>query len=221
MSLLPDEDSSDESIAESIAEDGSSASHEPITPAVSVFGGTEKKDDDESEEDLPQGEELEELAEGMTTPGEPQDEAESQDEDESAAEEEVPKIPAFPRKTREERDFEDKIIIVPDDERQTSDVLSLYEMAEVLSIRSDQIARTGTILAKYDKTKQYTAIELAKMELQQRIIPLKIRREVGKELIFSPPVRRIFVELWSPNEMIFARKKEENVSAEIVPATSQ
>lgn len=90
---------------------------------------------------------------------------------------------------------------VPPEMRLTSNRLSRFEMTEIYSIRGTQIAEYNNCFvetAGIDDPKK-----MAMEELKQRKCPLLLRRVVGEKIIpGDPPVKRLLVELWNPNEMI-------------------
>lgn len=96
----------------------------------------------------------------------------------------------------EENNIESEtIFIIPANERMTSEKLSEYEIAELINIRAVNISKGGPIYTNIDGISD--PIEMAKKELIDRKCPLYIKREVGYNK------NGIFVEKWSPNEMIF------------------
>lgn len=63
---------------------------------------------------------------------------------------------------------------VPDDERISRNILTKYEMVRLLGTRAKQISDGSKVFVKYDGAK--SAMELAELELEHKIIPLKIKR---------------------------------------------
>jgi DNA-directed RNA polymerase subunit K/omega len=95
--------------------------------------------------------------------------------------------------------YKSNMRIVHPQDRMTSEVMSLYEMAECTSIRAQQIATYNNCMVATDLS---DPIEMAKYELMQRKCPLVIRRKVGEVREGDEYVE--YFEEWDPNEMIFA-----------------
>lgn len=74
---------------------------------------------------------------------------------------------------------DDKIKIrkIKDNYRQTNNILTKYEKARVLGIRSLQLSLNFKPMIKTDISDTY---EIAKIELKNKIIPLKIKRYINK-----------------------------------------
>jgi DNA-directed RNA polymerase I, II, and III subunit RPABC2 len=84
--------------------------------------------------------------------------------------------------TEEIDDYEDtsrdiKIRKIKDSYRQTNNILTKYEKARVLGIRSLQLSLNFKPMIKTDISDTY---EIAKIELKNKIIPLKIKRYINK-----------------------------------------
>jgi len=87
------------------------------------------------------------------------------------------------------------IIVVPTEDRITSDHLQLPEVARLISIRAAHIDAFG---AGTLDVKGLTSSEaIARLEITDRIMPLLVRREIGVTENGS-----ILVELWDPNTMV-------------------
>ncbi len=86
--------------------------------------------------------------------------------------------------------------IVNEDERITSNCLQKSEMAYIISIRAEQIAKHS--LAFVDTTGLHSAIDIAKKELYNRKCPLILRRLVGCNIQNEP-----IIEEWCVREMGF------------------
>lgn len=80
--------------------------------------------------------------------------------------------------------------IVPDDERITSEIMTLAEYTRVLSERAQQISDGSPIFV--DIGDESDPIKIAEMEIKQRRCPIEIRRHITKDI----------VEVWKVNEMI-------------------
>jgi len=78
----------------------------------------------------------------------------------------------------EEIDIRDlKVRKIKDIYRQTNNILTKYEKARVLGIRSLQLSLNFKPMIKTDISDTY---EIAKIELKNKIIPLKIKRYINK-----------------------------------------
>jgi|SRR5882762_11144870 len=86
-------------------------------------------------------------------------------------------------------------IIVPSEERQTSQKMSIFETAQIVETRADQIARSGHCMVDI----KGEAIDQARAELTRRVCPLIIERIVGSKVIDGQEYA--MVEHWTPNEM--------------------
>lgn len=82
------------------------------------------------------------------------------------------------------------IKIVPDDERKTSSIMTMYEYCEVIGIRTAQIDKSGIV---FTDTKSQNSRDMAIEELHNRCCPLKIIRHMGNNT----------QEHWSCNDMGF------------------
>lgn len=91
-------------------------------------------------------------------------------------------------------------IVLKEEDFVTTDMLSLFEMTSLVTIRINQISRTGT--AFVDIIMGETATTIAKRELMQRKCPLMIEREIGTREVDGKIYR--CVEHRDPNTMIFA-----------------
>jgi DNA-directed RNA polymerase I, II, and III subunit RPABC2 len=89
-----------------------------------------------------------------------------------------------------DKDIKDiKIRKIKDTYRQTSNILTKYEKARVLGIRSLQLSLNFKPMIKTNITDTY---EIAKLELKNKILPLKIKRYINKNEY----------EEWNTNELI-------------------
>jgi hypothetical protein len=107
------------------------------------------------------------------------DESDSEFEDEAA---DLPIEPVFPARadpvtTGANRSV--RAIIVPPEEHITSDWLQQSEASYIISMRAQQIERTGTHFASSAPVMQTDAVEIARRELLERRCPLMLRRQVG------------------------------------------
>ena len=79
--------------------------------------------------------------------------------------------------------------IVQSDDKITSNILTIYEMVELISIRGSQIANGSYVFT--DITGITEPTEMAKKEIMDNKCPLYIKRHIGLDRY----------ELWSPNLM--------------------
>lgn len=90
-----------------------------------------------------------------------------------------------------ELDNESKIqFIIKNNDKITSNILTIYEMTELIGIRATQIAQGAPVFI--DITYISDPIEMAKKELINNRCPLYIKRYIGLDRY----------ELWDPNIMI-------------------
>jgi DNA-directed RNA polymerase subunit K/omega len=87
-----------------------------------------------------------------------------------------------------------EIYVLPPDECMTSDFLEPNEVARVLSVRAEQIARTNDVfLPKGVARASYNPVELAKQELRAGMCPLIVQRVRGKNVIEEHRVRDLLL----------------------------
>ncbi len=67
-----------------------------------------------------------------------------------------------------------EVLQVPDDQRVSRNILTKYEIVRIIGTRAKQISDGSKVFVKYDGNK--SAIELAELELKNKMIPLKIKR---------------------------------------------
>lgn len=93
------------------------------------------------------------------------------------------------------------VIIVPDEQRRTSHIMSLSEFTEAISLRTEQIGSDGTQGTMLDEIPLgiTSARDLAIAEIRARRCPLKLCRNVGRTI--EGGVIKNYVEMWSPNVM--------------------
>jgi len=92
------------------------------------------------------------------------------------------------------------IIIVPDSDRITSDFLDQREISQLLSIRATHIAKYGrpeylTDIKELQNKINISSRDIAKLELKHRMIPVLLKRFIGK--INNDE----YYEIWDPNTM--------------------
>jgi hypothetical protein len=93
------------------------------------------------------------------------------------------------------KDFE-YVQVIDDDKRRTPFIISPFELAEIISIRTSMIEESGmTTLSDAEKKGLSDARDIAIAELGARKCPLRIRREVSRNN--NGPI----VEDFNPNEM--------------------
>jgi len=108
----------------------------------------------------------------------------------------------FVSKTNE-MEFHGRVVtVVKPNERQTSNIMSKYEITAHTSIRASQIAKYDNCMI--DHSGLSDPIRMAEIELMLRKSPLTIRRPVGE--IRDPKSGKIeyFYEFWDPNTMGFS-----------------
>jgi len=88
------------------------------------------------------------------------------------------------------------IRILPDDKRQTSEMIQIPEMTEAIGIRISQIEHGAPCFAK-DTTGLTSPIDMARKEFFERQSPLKLQRQLGEKSGIS------LVEEWKVREMTF------------------
>jgi DNA-directed RNA polymerase subunit K/omega len=128
-----------------------------------------------------------------------------EDEEEQVEEEEEEDLP----RVEDKDDFEvntstaynKEVIIIAPDKRKFSNILSKYEMTEIISIRSTQIAHFNNCMV--DAPGLSDPILMAKRELMMRKCPLVLSRFAG-ELPDQNGKKYSYYEYWYPNEMQFA-----------------
>ncbi|QRY19096.1 hypothetical protein [African swine fever virus] len=85
------------------------------------------------------------------------------------------------------------LVVIPDNERITSNVLTTFEATRLVAVRAQQLAINGSTMLK----KKYSSpIDIAKQELFNRKIPLLVMRCIK----VTPDGQKI-VEIWNPREM--------------------
>lgn len=99
-------------------------------------------------------------------------------------------------------DFIQEIVIVKPENRQTSNVMSKFEMTNCISIRTMQIAQFNNCMV--DITGLDRPDLMAKRELMMRKCPLTLRRRVGKLRNKKTGEWEQYYEYWDPNLMTFA-----------------
>lgn len=86
-------------------------------------------------------------------------------------------------------------ILVPDDERKTSNILQKFEYVAVVTARAHQIAGGGEIYIS-DISDCGTEIEIAKKEVSMRRCPLSVKRYIGTKNNTK------YYEIWKVNELL-------------------
>jgi hypothetical protein len=100
----------------------------------------------------------------------------------------------------EDTPYNCEIIIVKNENRVTSHVLSIFEQTQILTIRIKQLRWDGIALT--DITGLTDAASIAKRELMMRKTPIMLRRYVGA--VVTDGKKRLYYEDWDPNVMEFS-----------------
>ncbi len=161
-----------------------------------LYGGAdeEKESDEEKEEVSEESEKEEDVADDNSSVSGVTD-IDDDDEEELIEEEDMP-IPRVGIKNQ----LKKEIIYIDPENRKTRNILSSYELTEIISIRATQIEEHGRAFVPYaDLT---DAILIARRELQEGKCPLILRRCVGRETTPAGTIRE-FIELWDVNKMVF------------------
>jgi len=99
----------------------------------------------------------------------------------------------------------EQIHVIARDERCTSHIVSMYELTELISVRTAQIANGGPAVAMIEITPDMgDPRTIAIAEFRARKCPLKIIRYVGRSFDRDNVMTKN-VEFWSPNEMTHPR----------------
>lgn len=83
-------------------------------------------------------------------------------------------------------------IIVPQDERSTSNIMSIFEFSNIIATRATEISKNGILFTSF---KSHDPIVLAKEELKEGKCPYIVQRIVGR---FK---NQDIIEEWSANEL--------------------
>lgn len=95
--------------------------------------------------------------------------------------------------------YSELIYVLP--EHETTDVLSKFEMTNLVSTRIGQIAKHHNCFV--DTQGLTTATEMAKRELMMRKCPLMVKRYVGDRMLEDGRLQKCY-DHRDPNEMIFS-----------------
>ena len=87
-----------------------------------------------------------------------------------------------------------KIFVVPKEERISSHVMTLGEMTRAIAIRAAQISTHPDTFTDVEGLSD--EMRIARKELEDRMSPLDVRREVGRT-----SKGESIIEIWSANEM--------------------
>lgn len=98
--------------------------------------------------------------------------------------------------------YNKEIIIVKPENCRTSDILSKYEMTELVSIRATQISQFNNCMV--DTTGLDDPIKQAQRELMLRMTPLTLRRHVGDVRNKTTKEMESFYEMRDPNTMVYS-----------------
>jgi DNA-directed RNA polymerase subunit K/omega len=99
-------------------------------------------------------------------------------------------------------DYNKEIVAVKPENHCTSNILSRYEMAEIISIRATQISQHNNCCV--DITGLDNPTDMAKRELMMRMNPLVLRRHVGDLKNAKTGNVESYYEMKNPNEMQFS-----------------
>jgi hypothetical protein len=166
------------------------------------------KDDDEDEDDAES--KTEDEAQLLPDAGAPTSSASSKEPPSSAASWMPPKL----RPQHESRETyighmpqqSEDVIVIERDDRRTSDMASMFEFTEAISLRAEQIAADGYNAAMLRENEipsgATTARDIAIAEIQRRKCPLKVIRQVGMTVDALTGQAKKYVEIWSMNELI-------------------
>lgn len=91
-----------------------------------------------------------------------------------------------------ENEIHKEIIIVPNNYRRTSEIMTKYEYTEVLSHRAKQIENGGKVFTNVGT--ESDPVNMAIMEIKNKHCPLAIRRIISNNL----------AEIWDVNDMVLA-----------------
>lgn len=131
-------------------------------------------------------------------------EEEQDDEEDSRATDRAQMHSFIPSRLAPEMQEYEEHVIVPEDERRTSHIMSRAEFTELISISAERIAREGMRGCMLDEVPPgaTTAREIAVAEILARRCPYKLMRTVGIETDSRGKVKK-YVEIWQPNDMTF------------------
>lgn len=100
----------------------------------------------------------------------------------------------------------EEVIIITGDARRTSDIASVYEFTEAISLRTEQIAAGGldVCMLRCEEIPESAtnARDIAIAEIQMRKCPLKVMRQVGALPDATGKIKK-YMEVWSMNELMF------------------
>ena len=102
----------------------------------------------------------------------------------------------------EQPKYSREVIIVKPENRKTSQILSLFERTEIISIRAAQIERHNNCMV--DITGLNDPTIMAEKELNMRKCPLTLERIVGERYNSDKNIMEEYQEYWDPNEMEFS-----------------
>lgn len=89
-----------------------------------------------------------------------------------------------------------RVIVVPDDERLSSNVMTLAEVTRAIALRAQQIATNPYIYT--DAGDLDDAVSIARKELFDRRSPLVLERRMGRT-----PAGESIIEMWAVREMSY------------------
>jgi len=93
------------------------------------------------------------------------------------------------------------VMVVRDEDRRTSQLMSTFEAAEVTSIRATQISQGEPCFV--DVSDLTDPLLMAKREFMMRASPLVLRREVGDRINRRTNKKEKWIEFWCVREMTY------------------
>jgi DNA-directed RNA polymerase I, II, and III subunit RPABC2 len=114
-----------------------------------------------------------------------------EDEDEVLEIEDDEEMPELVKDEETKPDIIQKMFVLPKSQHRTSDVLSIYEKAEVISIRARQIEKGATPFV--DAGDLTDPIQIAEKELIARRCPLSIIRNLNNSICEIKPVNELAI----------------------------
>ena len=95
------------------------------------------------------------------------------------------------------------VIVIKPENRKSSNILTNFEICEIISIRSQQISKDDKTLI--EKGILDDPISIAKKELMERKCPLVLRRKIGEIYDDKKNILNEYYEFWDVNKMTFPR----------------
>lgn len=127
-----------------------------------------------------------------------EEEPEVEEEPEIEEDEEESEPTPFVSKQSKINLFKKEVVIAPE-KRRTSNIMSLTEMTEAVSIRAEQISKNPITLLK-DIEDLSDPIDIAKREIDHKLCPLILRRVIGTTIDPFGVITE-HIEYWDVNKM--------------------